>query len=162
MRFLFGFDRNVFLVSDCTPIHLFVDPAPACEESPDLSGRHVTIRYSTALRTWLVPNQVDVSTRRSAASLLHRRKFVSSPTARSWTNRRRLPFCETAGGERHLGSSVIILTTLRSRSDRSPRFSVLSAQSWGRKLRRSDTPMRSRVPETEVNRRIGRETGGWI
>jgi hypothetical protein len=51
---MFGFDERVLLgglitvlsrvrsqrsfdSSDCTPKHLFVDPAPACEESPDLS-----------------------------------------------------------------------------------------------------------------------------
>jgi hypothetical protein len=44
-----------FYLSDCTPKHLFVDPAPAFEESPGRLGRHVNIRYSTALWTWLVP-----------------------------------------------------------------------------------------------------------
>ena len=49
-----------FWLSDCTPKHLFVDPAPACEEAPDLFGRHVNIRYSTALRGMTRPNQTDV------------------------------------------------------------------------------------------------------
>ena len=40
--------------------HLFVDPAPAFEESPDLFGRHVTIRYSTTLRDMARPNQTGV------------------------------------------------------------------------------------------------------
>jgi hypothetical protein len=31
-----------------------------------------------------------------------------------------------------------------------------------RDARPSDTPMRSRATETEVNRRIGRELGGWV
>jgi hypothetical protein len=35
--------QSFFWSSDCTPKHLFVDPAPACEESPDLDGRHVNI-----------------------------------------------------------------------------------------------------------------------
>ncbi len=52
--------QRSFDSSDCTPKHLFVDPAPACEESPDLFGRHVTIRYSTALRVMARPNQTDV------------------------------------------------------------------------------------------------------
>ena len=46
--------------SDCTPKHLFVDPAPACEETPDLIGRHVNIRYSTALRDMARLNQTCV------------------------------------------------------------------------------------------------------
>jgi hypothetical protein len=50
-----GSIASVLLFSDCTPKHLFVDPAPAAEESPDLFGRHVTIRFATALRARLVP-----------------------------------------------------------------------------------------------------------
>jgi hypothetical protein len=52
--------QRSFEFSDCTPKHLFVDPAPACEESPDPFGRHVNIRYSTALRDMARLNQTDV------------------------------------------------------------------------------------------------------
>jgi len=55
-----GSMQRSFDSSDCTPKHLFVDPAPACEESPDLFGRHVTIRYSTALWGMARPNLTDV------------------------------------------------------------------------------------------------------
>ena len=37
-----------------------MDPAPASEESPDRLGRHVTIRYATALRDMARLNQTDV------------------------------------------------------------------------------------------------------
>ena len=37
------------------PKHLSVDPAPAYEESPDLQGRHVNIRYATAPRDMAHP-----------------------------------------------------------------------------------------------------------
>jgi len=37
-----------------------VDPAPACEESPDPFGQHVNIRYSTALWDMARPIHTDV------------------------------------------------------------------------------------------------------
>ena len=52
--------QRSFDSSDCTPKLLFVDPAPACEEAPDPFGRHVTIRYSTALRDMARLNQTGV------------------------------------------------------------------------------------------------------
>jgi hypothetical protein len=60
LRFFLGFVAIFFWFSDCTPKHLFVDPAPAFEESPDLFGRHVNIRYSTALRDMARLNQTGV------------------------------------------------------------------------------------------------------
>ncbi len=55
--------QRSFEFSDCTPKHLSVEPAPACEETPDLFGQHVTIRYTTALRGMARPNQTDVNCR---------------------------------------------------------------------------------------------------
>ena len=42
------------------PTHLFVDPAPASEESPGPFGRHVNIRYAAALRDMARLNQPNV------------------------------------------------------------------------------------------------------
>ena len=51
---------NVLLMFRLHPTHLFVDPAPASEESPGLFGRHVNIRYAAALRDMARLNQPNV------------------------------------------------------------------------------------------------------
>ena len=43
-----------------------MDPAPAFEESPDLRGRHVNIRYATVLWSKARLNHTNVAERRQA------------------------------------------------------------------------------------------------
>ena len=62
---------NVLLMFRLHPTHLFVDPAPASEESPDPFGRHVNIRYATALRDMARLNQPNVIVRWQANASIY-------------------------------------------------------------------------------------------
>ena len=62
---------NVLLMFRLHPTHLFVDPAPASEESPDPFGRHGNIRYATTLRDMARLNQPNVIGRRQAKASIH-------------------------------------------------------------------------------------------